>query len=302
LNPFLAYLALALVPAEPADAASLRADVLLLVNAERGERGAPALAADPALEKAAQALAAQIAGAESLSAVESESGQDLLHRAAAAGYGPLAVAEIVLTGEGELEERLQALARRDPETFAEAMSQQYRDVGVGIAVSDERIVWVLLFGLKASEDFAARTAALSNLLEIRREMLERVNEERRKLRLSPLHENALLDKAAQSHAEDMIRRSYYSHETPEKSTVRDRVRKLGYPSIAVGENIAEGQSTVAQVMDAWMESPEHREHIVSMTLKEIGVGVAFGKNDRGLEIVWVQVFGTARPGDTLRRR
>jgi uncharacterized protein YkwD len=302
LTPILACFALALAAAEPADAASLRADVLLLVNGKRAERGAPALAADPAIEKAAQALAEQIAGAASLSAIEQETGQDLFRRAAAAGYGPLAVAEIVMTGEGELEERLEALARRDPDSYAEAMSQEYRDLGVGIAEGDERIAWVLLFGLKASEDFAARTSALSDLLEIRREMLGRVNAERRKLRLSPLHENALLDKAAQSHAEDMIRRSYYSHESPEKGSVRDRVRKVGYLSIAVGENIAEGQSTVAQVMDAWMESPEHREHIVSMTLKEIGVGVAFGKNERGLEIIWVQVFGTPRPGDALRRR
>jgi uncharacterized protein YkwD len=35
----------------------------------------------------------------------------------------------------------------------------------------------------------------------------------------------------------------------------------------------------------------HRDHIVSLVLKEIGIGMAFGKNARGYEIVWVQMFG-----------
>jgi len=70
----------------------------------------------------------------------------------------------------------------------------------------------------------------------------------------------------------------------------------------IGENIAEGQGSVAEVMEGWMKSPSHREHILSLSFKEIGMGVAFGHNGRGWEVVWVQVFGTPRAGESVRPR
>ena len=48
-----------------------------------------------------------------------------------------------------------------------------------------------------------------------------------------------LDKAAQAHAEDMLQRHYYAHETPEGKDPRDRFLAAGgSPSSLVEENIA----------------------------------------------------------------
>ncbi len=77
---------------------------------------------------------------------------------------------------------------------------------------------------------------------------------------------------------------------------------VGYPAARVGENIAEGQGTAAEVMDGWMGSPRHRDHILALSFREIGIGVAFGKNARGWEIVWVQVFGLPRGDSGPHRR
>lgn len=52
---------------------------------------------------------------------------------------------------------------------------------------------------------------------------------------------------------------------------------------SLGENIAKGQLTPAQVMDDWMHSENHRRNILSGAFDEIGIGI-FGD-------VWVQEFG-----------
>jgi uncharacterized protein YkwD len=42
--------------------------------------------------------------------------------------------------------------------------------------------------------------------------------------------------AAQGHAEDMIERDFYAHETPEGLTPGDRITRAGYPFATYGEN------------------------------------------------------------------
>ncbi len=253
------------------------------------------------LNAAAQGRAVQVAASPDPADVEG-TGADITRRVRDAGYEHRLVVEIVMRGDAPAETRLEALHESDPETFADAMAMEYRDLGVGLARGEEGLVCVLILGLSAIDDFAGRTAVISDRAKLRGQMLARVNGERKALHLAPLSENALLDKAAQDHAEDMIRRSYYGHESPEGATALDRARRLGYAAAAVGENIAEGQNTVAEVMDAWMASRVHRDHIVSRALREIGIGMAFGRNGRGYEIVWVQVFGSPSAADPAPRR
>lgn len=124
------------------------------------------------------------------------------------------------------------------------------------------------------------------------QVLDLVNAERKSRKLSPLTLNAKLTVAAQKHAEDMVARTYFSHETPEKKTALDRIRATGYLDppcacslhTAYGENIARGQTTAAQVMRDWMNSPVHKGNILTPGFREMGVGF---KNN-----VWVETFGT----------
>jgi uncharacterized protein YkwD len=69
----------------------------------------------------------------------------------------------------------------------------------------------------------------------------------------------------------------------------------------VGENIAQGHGSVEEVVDAWLASPVHREHILSRAFLEIGLGLAFGRNNEGYQILWVQVFGAPGTPRRLRR-
>jgi uncharacterized protein YkwD len=47
-------------------------------------------------------------------------------------------------------------------------------------------------------------------------------------------------------------------------------------------------------MDGWMKSEKHRENILSKIYTEAGFGLAIGRNKRGYQIIWVQVFGRPR--------
>lgn len=113
-----------------------------------------------------------------------------------------------------------------------------------------------------------------------------VNRERTQRGLSPLGVNALLNAASLEHSQDMVRRRYFEHSTPEGRTVIDRLRAVGYSrgaSASTGENLAYGvgaESTPAAIVRAWMHSPGHREDILRPAYTEIGIGIALGSPPR----------------------
>ena len=55
-----------------------------------------------------------------------------------------------------------------------------------------------------------------------------MNVERKKRGLSLLTRNPLLEKSAQAHADDMVKRNYFSHTSLGGSTPEDRIRATGY--------------------------------------------------------------------------
>jgi len=65
------------------------------------------------------------------------------------------------------------------------------------------------------------------------------------------------------------------------------MRNFGIAYKSAGENIAAGQSTPQQVVQAWMNSPGHRANILSRSYTRIGVGYAKGGSQR---YYWSQMF------------
>lgn len=116
-----------------------------------------------------------------------------------------------------------------------------------------------------------------------------VNAERAKAGCGPLTANSTLNRAAQGHSDDMAARDYFDHTNPDGDGPGERVTAAGYPWSTYGENIAMGQSTPEQVMEAWMNSPGHRANILNCDFKEIGIGI---HNEGGP--YWTQVFGARR--------
>ncbi len=115
----------------------------------------------------------------------------------------------------------------------------------------------------------------------------------------PLTWNDLLEKAANEHAGDMFVRQYFSHMSKEGLSPKDRVVDAGYglkgyKGYMVGENIAQGQMSVAEVMDGWIKSPEHCRNLMTAGFKEVGVARAGN--------YWVQDFGMRTPFSAREKR
>jgi uncharacterized protein YkwD len=115
------------------------------------------------------------------------------------------------------------------------------------------------------------------------------NAERTRRGLVALAVEPRLTAAAQAHSDDMARRHFFAHESPEGQSVADRARARGYVYRIVAENIAAGQRTAEEVVTGWMNSPGHRANILNCSLAQIGIGYATGGS---YGFYWVQDFGT----------
>jgi len=271
---------------EPLD--PMRAAILARFNRMRPE--GKLLSLSPTLSRVAQARAEDFARFS-----RNPSDAPLAQAEAAAtreGYEPRLLAEVLITGERNLESMLDETLHGDSALAQEIAREPNRDLGVGMALrSEDPPLYVFLFAASWVDFLKDKRAEFSDLARVRRELLERVNRERALRRLPLLRPNPRLDIAAQNHAEDMLARAYYGHTSPEGATALERSKAAGYTPQFVGENIAEGQETYDRVVADWMASAAHREHILSRVFSDIGSGVAVGANARGHEILWVQVFG-----------
>jgi uncharacterized protein YkwD len=122
-----------------------------------------------------------------------------------------------------------------------------------------------------------------NLPRIERSTLCLINLRRKAHGLAALHSNRLLRLAARRHSDEMVKDRFYSHTSPSGETFDARIRQTGYlrgaRSWFLGENIAWGQgpsATPRAIVRLWMNSPPHRESILSSGFRSIGVGVAAG--------------------------
>jgi uncharacterized protein YkwD len=90
----------------------------------------------------------------------------------------------------------------------------------------------------------------------------------------PLRWNRKLFETAEKHAKEMSRNDRLSHESADGRKAGDRMTGAGYTWQIYGENIAQGQRTVGEVMRSWLESPEHCSIIMEADFDEVGVACA----------------------------
>ncbi|RJR12419.1 LysM peptidoglycan-binding domain-containing protein [Candidatus Parcubacteria bacterium] len=114
-----------------------------------------------------------------------------------------------------------------------------------------------------------------------------VNQERSKYGLKPLKLNWELSRVARYKSQDMIDKNYFSHTSPTYGSPFTMIKNFGISYRAAGENIAAGQKTPQEVMNAWMNSEGHRKNILSSQYTEIGVGYAKGGS---YGHYWTQMF------------
>ncbi|ADU30618.1 CAP domain-containing protein [Evansella cellulosilytica] len=108
--------------------------------------------------------------------------------------------------------------------------------------------------------------------DVEQRVIALTNEQRRNNGLSELQADSSLSNVARTKSTDMQENNYFSHTSPTYGSPFDMIRDFGVSYNAAAENIAQGQQTPEQVVDAWMNSQGHRENILNGNFTHIGVG------------------------------
>lgn len=167
--------------------------------------------------------------------------------------------------------------------WSSAMDPRYD--AMGLATTRAADGWIILFAV-----FLEDLPEPGDLREVELRTLEAVNRVREESGLGALAERDTLVGIARAYSEDMIRRGFFAHVTPEGSELEDRMRAAGLSYRKVAENIQRNRGwddPVKIAVDSWMDSRGHREAILTPDFTETGVGVAVA--DDGT-VYFTQVF------------
>jgi len=140
---------------------------------------------------------------------------------------------------------------------------------------------------KPTTEPTTETAANNNAqLSMAQQVLNLVNAERAKQNLPALKLNTALSNVAQLKSEDMKNKNYFDHTSPTYGSPFNMMKQFGINYKYAGENIAKGQKTAADVVNAWINSEGHRANILNTNFTDMGLGYV----KSGSTTYWTQMF------------
>lgn len=124
-------------------------------------------------------------------------------------------------------------------------------------------------------------------------LLEATNQQRTANGQNSLVTNDRLSAAAKAKAQDMVKRNYWAHNTPDGNTPWVFIDQTGYTYQKAGENLAYGFASSKDTVTGWMNSPSHKENLLDPSYREVGFGIANAPNyqDNGPETIVVAMYG-----------
>jgi uncharacterized protein YkwD len=124
--------------------------------------------------------------------------------------------------------------------------------------------------------------------------------------VKPLIWNGELYAAAYEHSNDLAQSNTFDHmgsgtefditgsNKGRASIFYERIEENGYTEYrALGENIAGGQNSIEEVMEAWLNSPAHCTNIMNEKFTEVAVAIVEEPNSE-YGIYWTQNFGSKK--------
>lgn len=124
----------------------------------------------------------------------------------------------------------------------------------------------------------------TSISAIEQEVLNLTNAERQKAGLQPLQADSKLMNSARQKSTDMAKNNYFSHTSPTYGSPFDQMKANGVSYRSAAENIAMGQRSAEEVVKGWMNSPGHRQNILTPDFTHIGIGYDANGN------YWTQQF------------
>lgn len=125
------------------------------------------------------------------------------------------------------------------------------------------------------------------------DLLAQSNTQRTNNGVTGLSLNSKLVNAAQTKANDMVIRNYWSHVTPTGEEPWVFITNAGYEYQTAGENLAYGFANGSDTVTGWMNSAPHRENLLNSAFSEVGFGFANSANyvNDGQQTVVVAMYG-----------
>lgn len=248
--------------------------LIQLINTARTERSLPRLNYEPRLTQIARQLTLSIYAGQRLNALSDGLEQLLQDK----GYPHIQFGGRYATTEGAVGDMLNEWLREGgPDSIL--VNPNVQEIGVAYLNSDGSLVpdiptniWAVVIAEPARPAEG----------DWRRRVLQLVNQFRAANGLPALKPNAFLDRAAMAHSRDMLARDFFSHINPDGVGPGERARAAGYRWTRILENIAVGQRTPREVVNAWVASKDgHREAMLDPAVTELGVGYIFAPFDPG---------------------
>jgi hypothetical protein len=125
-----------------------------------------------------------------------------------------------------------------------------------------------------------------------RDLLMFTNQRRDDINLSKLKYNEKLSKAAAAKAENMFKENYWAHISPSGTEPWYFIKQEGYEYLYAGENLAVDFSNSDEVVDAWYNSPTHKENLLSPHYTDVGFAIVNGELKGRKTTLIVQMFGS----------
>lgn len=122
-------------------------------------------------------------------------------------------------------------------------------------------------------------------------LLDLTNIIRKQQGLSELSLNEKLSNAAFAKGENMFAKNYWAHNAPDGTTPWYFIRQVQYDYVYAGENLARGFTNSDAIVEAWMESPTHKENMLSPNYQDVGFAVLEGKLMNEQTTLVVEMFG-----------
>jgi uncharacterized protein YkwD len=264
------------------------------INQAREARGLAALRYEPRLARIAEGYAeASAAGAPA-----NHPALDVAGRMSESAYPYLTMQAFAEGGSDDPVAQAETWLA-DPQFRRPILSSRYEEIGVG-RIAPPRVdgagvdgagaggIEAPVWGVVLATPTAPAPAGWG------RAVLEEVNRFRARHGLIPLSRNRQLDRAAQGHADDMARRDFFAHRTPEGVGPAERVDRSGYHWSTVLENLAAGQPSAREVVQGWIASKAgHREAMLDKTVREVGIGYVYVPRANGrvpVQHFWAMVL------------
>ncbi len=123
------------------------------------------------------------------------------------------------------------------------------------------------------------------------ELLADTNEARAEAGLGELEINAQLSEAAFKKAQNMFAEQYWAHVSPSGTQPWKWFADAGYNYSFAGENLAKNYPTAEATVNAWMNSPTHRDNVLKEEYEDVGFAVVDGQLNGEQTTLVVALYG-----------